>query len=113
MIIGSISENKDLEKRISLTPDLVKKYISQGFKILIEKEYGVHLGFVNEDYQREGCEVDTRNNVIEKSNILLQLNLPDDSSLALIKEKKSLIGAFNSHQNNEKLKSLVISKFSS
>ena len=107
MIIGSISENKDLEKRISLTPDLVKKYISQGFKILIEKEYGVHLGFVNEDYQREGCEVDTRNNVIEKSNILLQLNLPDDSSLALIKEKKSLIGAFNSHQNNEKLKSLV------
>jgi len=26
MIIGSISENKDLEKRISITPDIAKKY---------------------------------------------------------------------------------------
>ena len=31
MIIGSISENKDIEKRISITPDLIKKYI-QNFK---------------------------------------------------------------------------------
>ena len=37
MIIGSISENKDIEKRISITPDIIKKYISIGFKILIEK----------------------------------------------------------------------------
>ena len=33
MIIGSVSENKDLEKRISITPDLVKKYTNQGFEI--------------------------------------------------------------------------------
>ena len=38
MIIGSISENKDLEKRVSITPDLVKKYISLGFKVLIERD---------------------------------------------------------------------------
>ena len=36
MIIGSISENKDLEKRISITPDIAKKYISNGFKVLID-----------------------------------------------------------------------------
>ena len=38
MIIGSISENKILEKRISITPDLVKKYVSQGFKVLMSGE---------------------------------------------------------------------------
>ena len=47
MIIGSISENKDIEKRISITPDLIKKYISQGLKVFIEKNYGDHLGFSN------------------------------------------------------------------
>ena len=35
MIIGSVSENKEIEKRISITPDLAKKYISNGFEILI------------------------------------------------------------------------------
>ena len=33
MIIGSISENRDLEKRISITPEIAKKYINLGFKI--------------------------------------------------------------------------------
>ena len=30
MIIGSISENKSLEKRISITPEISKKYITNG-----------------------------------------------------------------------------------
>ena len=37
MIIGSVSENKNAEKRISVTPDNVKKFISNGFKVYLEK----------------------------------------------------------------------------
>ena len=76
MIIGSVSENKDIEKRIAITPELVKKYIFQGFKILIEKDYGKHLGFTNDKYHKEGCETNSRDNVIEKSDIILQLKPP-------------------------------------
>ena len=107
MIIGSVSENQDLEKRISITPDLVKKYVSLGFKIIIEKDYGEHLGFSNKEYEIEGCEIETRNRVIEKSNIILQLNLPDNADLSLIKENKILVGIFDSHKNREKLSSLA------
>ena len=106
MIIGSVSENKDVEKRISITPDLIKKYIALGFKVFIEKNYGEHLGFSNEDYKKEGCEIEEKKIVLEKSDIILQLNLPEDSSLSLIKEKKLLIGVFNPYQNNEKLTNL-------
>ena len=45
MIIGSISENKDLEKRIAITPDIAKKYIDLGFEIQLSENYGEHLGF--------------------------------------------------------------------
>ena len=110
MIIGSISENKSLEKRISITPDLVKKYVSQGFKVLIEKNYGNHLGFFDKEYQSEGCEIDSRNNVIDKSNILLQLDIPDQESLGQIKANKILIGNFNYYNNEEKLKNLAKKK---
>ena len=33
MIIGSINENKDTEKRISVTPENVKKFIANGFNV--------------------------------------------------------------------------------
>ena len=43
MIIGSISENKDLEKRISITPEIAKKYINLGFEVQLSKDYGKHF----------------------------------------------------------------------
>ena len=107
MIVGSISENRGLEKRVSITPSLIKKYVSQGFKVLIEKNYGNHLGFFDKEYQSEGCEIDSRNNVIDKSNILLQLDIPDQESLGQIKANKILIGTFNFYNNEEKLKNLA------
>ena len=33
MIIGSISENKSLDQRIAITPDIVKKYKSLGLDV--------------------------------------------------------------------------------
>ena len=110
MIIGSISEDKGLEKRISITPDIIKKYISQGFKVLIEKDYGTHLGFSNDAYIEEGCEIENKENVFKKSDIILQLNLPDEKNLQIIIENKSLIGVFNSYQNKEKLIGLANKK---
>ena len=35
MNIGAISENKELEKRISITPEIVEKYNKLGFKVII------------------------------------------------------------------------------
>ena len=32
MIIGSISENRNIDKRVAITPDVVKKYIALGFE---------------------------------------------------------------------------------
>ena len=110
MIIGSISENKDLEKRILITPDIVKKYISLGFKVLIEKDYAGHLGFSNDIYIKEGCEIDVKENVLKKSDIILQLNLPDQKNLKAIGENKSLIGVFNFHKNREELINLSNNK---
>ena len=42
MKIGSILENQNIEKRIAITPEIVKKYISLGFEIFLSKNYGSH-----------------------------------------------------------------------
>ncbi len=107
MIIGTVSENKEFEKRISITPEIAKKYISNGFEVMIENNLGSHLGISDDDFTKEGCKIDSRENVLNQSNIILQLNLPDEKSTNLLRENKILIGNFNSSSNKE-----VISKIS-
>ena len=50
MIIGSVLENHEIEKRISITPDIVKKYLSLGFEILLSENYGRHIGINDDEY---------------------------------------------------------------
>ena len=74
MIIGSVSENKDLEKRISITPDIAKKYINLGFEINLIKNYGSHLGFEDKEYTQFGVKfLDDEKKLIENSNIIIQM----------------------------------------
>ena len=115
MIIGAVSENKNSEKRISITPEIAKKYLDNGFSVIIENDLASHLGISDEDFQKVGCKLDNRENVLKKSNIVLQVNLPDDDSLNLIKENDILIGNFNSTENKtriEKISKKNISVFS-
>ena len=101
MIIGTVSENKELEKRISITPEIAKKYISNGFEVMIEKDLASHLGISDKEFLDEGCKIDSRENVLNQSNIILQLNLPDEKSTSLLKEDNILIGNFNSSSNKD------------
>ncbi len=103
MIIGSISENKEVEKRISITPDLVKKYISNGFEVLIETDLGSHIGISDDEFVKEGCKIDKKENILKQSDIVLQINLPEKYNLEFFQENKVLIGNFNSNQNLEKI----------
>ena len=115
MIIGSISENKKTEKRISITPDIAKKYIASGFQILLETDYGSHLGISNDEFLKEGCKIEKKENILNHSDIILQLDLPEEKNLEFLQENKILIGSFNSIQNSEKInkfKSKKISMFS-
>jgi NAD(P) transhydrogenase subunit alpha len=112
MIIGSISENKDLEKRISITPDIAKKYISNGFEVLIEKGLGEHIGISDDNFIQEGCKIENQDAILSKSNVILQLNLPEDKNLEKLNENLILIGNFNSNENYQKILNIVKKKIS-
>ena len=54
MKIGSISENRKIEKRIAITPEIVKKYISLGIEISLPENYASHLGIKDEEFKELG-----------------------------------------------------------
>ncbi len=109
MIIGSISENLKLENRVAITPDIVKKYISLGFEINLSKNYALHLGIDDKQYQTEGANILTSNeDVISKSDAILQMSIPNDENLKNLRENQVLIGVLNPYSNEKKLKELSL-----
>jgi len=107
MKIGSLSEDKDLEKRISITPEIAKKYIGLGLEVYLDSNYGSHLGFDDSQYKDIGVKVlADQNDIISNTDLLVQLNLLNDDKLSKIKENQTLIGVFNPYNNKEKIETL-------
>ncbi len=111
MNLASISENKSVEKRIALTPESAKKYISLGLNLSLPTNYGTHLGFTDSDYKDLGVNViKDENEIINNSDILIQLGLPEDDKLSFLKENQTLIGTLNTFLNKTKLEALMKKK---
>ena len=108
MIIGSISENKDLEKRVSITPEIAKKYINLGFEINLSENYGKHLGFEEKEYTDLGVKfINDDKKLIESSDIIIQMSLLDDNKTSFLKSNQTLIGVLNPYENKSKLEGLA------
>ena len=57
MKIASILENHEIEKRIAITPEIAKKYISLGLEVVLSENYGSHLGIKDKEYKELGVEI--------------------------------------------------------
>ena len=111
MRVGSISENKDLEKRIAITPEMVKKYTTIGFEVCLSENYGSHLGIQDEQYTEMGAKISKDEiEILNSSDIIVQLGILSDDKITKIKENQTLIGVLNPYNNLEKLKDLVKKK---
>jgi NAD(P) transhydrogenase subunit alpha len=111
MNLASISENKDKEKRIAVTPEIAKKYISLGFNLSLPGNYGSHLGFNDDEYKNLGVNfVNNEEEIIKNSDIIIQLGLLDNEKLSILKENQTFIGSLNAFSNKEKLESLKSKK---
>ena len=107
MRIVSVLENQTIEKRIAITPEIVKKYIALGFEVSLPENYGEHLGFSDNEYKELGVNISKdEKEIIRSADIIVQLGLPSDENLSLLNKNQTLIGVFNPHTNKEKIENL-------
>ena len=107
MILASVSENQKIEKRIAITPEIAKKYISLGFKVLLSENYGKHLGIEDKDYIEVGAEISKDEKVIiNQANIIVQVGLLSDDKNSSMKQDQIIIGSLNPYNNKDKIEAL-------
>jgi len=108
MKIVSVLEDKKIEKRIAITPEIAKKYITLGFEVSLPETYGQHLGFEDNEYKELGVKISKdEKNIINSADIIVQLGLPTEDKISLIKENQILVGILNPYDNKEKINNLV------
>ena len=108
MKIASVFENQKIERRIAITPEIAKKYISLGFQVSLPENYGSHLGIKDEEYKKSGVLVlNDEVEIINNADIIVQLALLSDDKNSILKENQTFIGVLNPYENKDKIDTLV------
>ena len=111
MKIASILENQKVEKRIAITPEIAKKYILLGIEVSLPENYGIHLGFKNEQYEEFGVTIlKDENEIIKNADVIIQLGLLDNDKMSLLKKNQTYLGVLNPYDNKDKINNLVEKK---
>ena len=108
MIIGSISENINVEKRVAITPDVIKKYKSLGLDIHLSENYASHLGIKDNEYEKEGANIISNSSeIIAKADVIVQMDILSDENLKSLNKNQILIGVLNPYSNQKKINEII------
>lgn len=100
MQIGIPKEMKELEGRVSTTPNSVSALVGAGYKVIVEDNAGVYCNYTNEDYIAAGAIIGDQNLVYE-SDIILKVKEPMPCEYHLFKENQTIIGFLHLAANPE------------
>ena len=102
------------ERRVSATPETVKKLNSLGCEIYIEKSAGELSGFNDFSYKESGGEIFEKGdqNIWEEADIVFCVQCPEAKYLTLIKPGSFLVGMLNPYGNSVLYNYLLKSKVS-
>lgn len=112
MIVGVIKETKEFEKRVALSPDVVKLLVKKGFEVAIEAGAGEGSNFSDQDYRDAGAQVGEAASVFS-SDILLKVNLFTLEEVAQMKNGSACISYMYAYQYPEVIEALNAKSISS
>ena len=89
------------ETRVAATPETVKKLISIGFSVSIQKKAGLSAGFSDESYSSAGAELCSSIDVdfLKQIDLVLCVNAPDREFLLMLKVGTLVVGLLAPYGN--------------
>ncbi|MDN7178067.1 Re/Si-specific NAD(P)(+) transhydrogenase subunit alpha [Caballeronia sp. SEWSISQ10-4 2] len=112
MHIGVPAETRANEARVAATPETVKKLVSQGHRVTVQRGAGVPASYIDDAYTAAGAELVDVNTAFA-AELVLKVHSPNDAELPLLKSGAVLAGMldpFNA-ENNARLAAAGIVAF--
>ncbi len=102
MTIGLLKEPTH-ETRVSLLAEAVATLTKKGITVLVENGAGEKAFCSNADYEKAGAQIKNRKEVLEVSNIVLSIHMPEASDIGHL-TSDILIGVFQPLFNTDAMK---------
>jgi len=93
--IAVLKEGAANERRVSATPETVKKFIALGADMAVEAGAGAHASISDQAYADAGATVGDRASVLAGADIVLGVQGPDPDSLGGVKPGAWLVAGLN------------------
>ena len=89
MKIGTVTEIKQQEYRVGLTPDNVKSYIRHGHSVFIQSGAGIGSSLLDEEYEAAGARIlSNAKEVWDTCDMLIKVKEPLESEYYLMREEQ-------------------------
>ena len=91
------------ETRVAATPDTVKKFISLGCSVAVERGAGIPSGYLDEAYAEQGAELIELGDVTawNQADVLLCVQTPSAATLARLRQGALVVGLLSPYANEE------------
>lgn len=113
MKLAVIKETKVPERRVALSPDVVKALTKAGFQIGLESGAGVATGFYDQAFEQAGALIfPDKAALLADADVLLKVNAPTPEEIRLLPEGSAVISFLYAYTVPELVDILVEKKIS-
>lgn len=100
--IGILKESQN-DARVACTPEAVSALLKLNTEVWVESGAGIRASFSDEDYEKYGGKITTRQNILEKSDLLITINIPDRADCSKAATKAAWVGAFQAMSHSKEM----------
>ena len=86
--IGVVREIADGEKRVAVTPSLVREFLRLGFNVHVESGAGAAAGFTDEVYRKQQASIVTTKAAWEGVDVVLKIRKPEVSEVSQLSTRR-------------------------
>lgn len=90
MLIGIPKEIKVHEYRVGATPEMVRLFVENRHKVLVQSHAGTKIGFSDEDYRSAGATIVSSAAEVYKADMIVKVKEPQHSEFSLMHERQIL-----------------------
>jgi len=104
MKIAVLKETADGERRVSATPETVKKFIALGASLAVESGAGAEASIADSDYVAAGAVIGERHAVLSGAEAVLGVQGPDVADLGAVAPNALVVGALDPFRQGERVR---------
>src|SRR4051794_16803940 len=96
--IGALRETYPGERRVALTPRACERLLKLKTEVLVERSAGIEAGFPDDEYERRGVRIVSREEIHRSADVIVQVRTPganpDEAreDIDWLRERQVLIG---------------------